>query len=157
MTERHDDERAAAARRQGVQRFVAGAVIEHAGSVLLLQRQVGDFMGGLFELPSGHVEDGETLLDALHREVAEETGMTLNAAPAYVGSFDYTSGSGRLTRQFNYAVSVPDPTVLLSEEHVGYRWARPDDLAAITMSDETRTSVLDWWHQPAAGGRRHAP
>ena len=80
--------------------------------------------------------------------------MILATRPVYLGSFDYTSGSGRLTRQFNYAARVAGREVVLSAEHVRYRWARPDDLGEITMSAETRATLRDWWRQPAQGGSR---
>lgn len=61
------------AEADGVQQLVVGAVIEDHGRVLILQRPATDFMGGIRELPSGKVEPGEALDQALRREVLEET------------------------------------------------------------------------------------
>ncbi len=63
------------AERDGVQQFVVGAVVQHDDKVLLLQRPENDFIGGIFELPSGKIETGEALDVALIREVKEETGL----------------------------------------------------------------------------------
>ncbi|MEU7631484.1 NUDIX domain-containing protein [Nocardia sp. NPDC049220] len=106
----------------GIQQLVVGAVVEHKGTVLLLQRPKDDFMGGIFELPSGKVETGETLDAALIREVAEETGLNVTDLGEFLGSFDYRGGSGKRSRQFNFtvAVSVPEPVKLT--EHDAYTW-----------------------------------
>ena len=81
--------------RDGVQRFVVGAVIRRSNRFLLLERSSTDFMGGLVELPSGAVEAGEDLLTALDREVREETGLSIKAVTGYIGSFDYVSAPAR--------------------------------------------------------------
>lgn len=112
----------AEARRDGVQQAVVGAVVQHDGKVLLLQRSEDEFMGGIFELPSGKVEAGETLDAALFREVKEETGLDIVSIRDYLGSFDYTSGSGRNSRQFNFAVDVNSPEPVELQEHDAYTW-----------------------------------
>lgn len=112
----------AEAGRDGVQQLVVGAVVQHDGKVLLLQRPEDDFMGGIFELPSGKVELGEALDTALVREVAEETGLSVSAIRDYLGSFDYQSGSGKKSRQFNFAVDVTAPEPLTLQEHDAYAW-----------------------------------
>ncbi|MBI1759301.1 MAG: NUDIX domain-containing protein [Actinobacteria bacterium] len=106
----------------GVQQFVVGAVVEHDDKVLLLQRPEDDFMGGIFELPSGKVEPGEALDTALIREVKEETGLDVDALGDYLGSFDYTSGSGKKSRQFNFTVDVTSPEPVELQEHDAYTW-----------------------------------
>ena len=111
------------AANDGVQQLVVGAVIRHDGHVLLLQRPEDDFMGGIFELPSGKVEAGETLDAALIREVKEETGLDVSAIGGHLGSFDYLSGSGKKSRQFNFAVEVASPEPVRLQEHDAYRWA----------------------------------
>ncbi|MFI5920172.1 NUDIX hydrolase [Streptomyces anulatus] len=76
----------------GITKHVVGAVIPDAeGKVLLLHRTADDYLGGLWELPSGGVDAGETLTEALRREVAEEAGLTVTAIGAYLGHFDYLS------------------------------------------------------------------
>ena len=52
---------------------VAAVVRDSRGSVLLHWRRVGDGWAP----PSGAVEPGERILEALHRELREETGLEL--------------------------------------------------------------------------------
>ncbi|WP_010310201.1 NUDIX domain-containing protein [Saccharopolyspora spinosa] len=75
----------------GIQQQVVGAVIDHNGQILLLQRPRNGFRGGAWELPSGKTEPGEDLTTALHREVLEETGLTIKTITGYLGAFDYRS------------------------------------------------------------------
>lgn len=72
-----DESLTVAARSEGIEKHVVGAVVHHAGAVLLLTRSVNDtFLPGIEELPSGGVEDGETLAEALDRELLEEVGFS---------------------------------------------------------------------------------
>ncbi len=50
---------------------VVAAVIEQDGRFLLVEEQTAD--GLRFNQPAGHLEEGESLLDAVRREVFEET------------------------------------------------------------------------------------
>ncbi|WP_194835523.1 NUDIX hydrolase [Nocardia sp. XZ_19_369] len=110
------------AERDQVQQLVVGAVVVHDGRVLLLQRPADDFMGGIWELPSGKVDPGETLDEALIREVKEETGLDVASIRKYLGEFDYRSGSGKTSRQFNFTVDVVDPEPVELTEHDAYTW-----------------------------------
>jgi 8-oxo-dGTP diphosphatase len=116
------DELTAQDAADGIQQQVVGAVIQDGERALLLRRPVDDFRGGTWELPSGKVDGGENLDDALAREVAEETGLTVANVSAYLGAFEYTSGSGKRTRQHTWMVAVEPGDVHLTE-HDEYAWA----------------------------------
>jgi 8-oxo-dGTP diphosphatase len=123
--------------RDGIERVVVAAVVrDERGHVLLLRRRPDDFLGGIEELPSGRVEDGEPLRVALRRQVLEETGLRLTGDLGYLGCFDYRSGSGRRTRQHTW-VGAATGDVRLSEEHDDLRWVAPADIGAAGVTTET--------------------
>ncbi|MFD0347223.1 NUDIX hydrolase [Kitasatospora aburaviensis] len=88
---------------------------------------------------SGTVEAGETILDALHRETAEETGLAIEQVTGYIGHFDYRNSRGGTTRQFNFAVTVEKTEPVVLTEHDACRWALPADLPEV--SDAVRKLI----------------
>lgn len=52
-------------------------LVERAGCVLLMRRAGTGFFDGLYSLPGGHVEAGESLREAAVREMREETGLVI--------------------------------------------------------------------------------
>jgi 8-oxo-dGTP diphosphatase len=132
----------------GVQQLVVGAIVQHEGTVLLLKRPADDFMGGIYELPSGKVEGAETLDIATAREVEEETGLVVTELTDYLGSFDYTSGSGKKTRQFNFAVTVVDAEEIKLTEHDSYLWVSLNDELPVT---EAVKEVFERYRELGAG------
>jgi 8-oxo-dGTP diphosphatase len=103
-----------------------------------LKRPSDDFLGGIYELPSGKVEEGETLLDALHREVNEETGLKIEKIKEYAGSFDYVSKSGKKTRQFNFIVTIKFPVNIVLQEHDNFVWASNKQLTKYAVTDSVK-------------------
>ncbi|NKY26971.1 NUDIX domain-containing protein [Nocardia gamkensis] len=126
------DKLAQEADRDGVQQLVVGAVVQHDGKVLLLQRPADDFMGGIWELPSGKVDDGESLDHALIREVKEESGLDVTVIRSYLGEFDYQSGSGKKSRQFNFTVEVVNSDKIVLTEHDAYTWIKLTEEPPVT-------------------------
>lgn len=59
---------------------IVAAVIEVDGEVLLVRQQGPTDLEPAWALPGGRVEPGETLIEALARELLEETGLTLDPA-----------------------------------------------------------------------------
>ncbi len=111
------------ARKEGIEKIVAGGIVlNKQREILVLTRKPDDFLGGIDELPSGHLEDGETLLQGMTREIKEETGMDIATIGYYLDHFDYLSGSGEKTRQFNFVIIPKDCSTVTLTEHDAYQW-----------------------------------
>ncbi len=79
-----------------------GAVVFDADCVLLVRRAKAP-LAGEWSLPGGAVELGETLEEAVAREVAEETG--LNVTPLrMVKTFDHIDRDGEGRIRFHYVL-----------------------------------------------------
>ena len=129
--------------KDGVQKLVVGAVISKNNKFLLLERVPSDTMGGFVGIPSGTVEAGEELLTALAREVQEETGLIVTSVLEYLGSFDWTSSSGKKTRHFNFLVEVAEGEIRLSPtEHQAYYWVALSDAAFTTLNISDATKAV---------------
>ncbi len=58
--------------------FAKAVLLSETGRLLIQRRtKPGDLYSGFWELPGGRIERGEGLLQALEREVREETGIPL--------------------------------------------------------------------------------
>jgi 8-oxo-dGTP pyrophosphatase MutT (NUDIX family) len=60
------------------------------------------------QVPAGGVQPGEDLLDAVIREVREETGVRLDAEPALLGNHEHLDGLDRPALSHFYRVNAPD-------------------------------------------------
>ena len=149
---------AATATREGIERLVAGAVIaDTSDRILLLRRAATDTFPGLWELPSGGVDDGEGLAAAVVREVFEETGLTVEVG-RFVGSFDYVTGSGVRARQFVFTCASSAGHVRLNAaEHDGFQWVPIDALPDVSRGVAATLSA--WSRTETESGRtgRYAP
>lgn len=130
------------AKDDGVEKIVVGAMITNDNEeILLMKRREDDFMGGIFEIPGGNAEDGEGIYEVLKREIKEETNFDLKRVISYINYFDYLSGSGKKSRQFNFKVEVTGGPIILTE-HDTYRWVNLDEIETQNVSDAVKESLI---------------
>jgi 8-oxo-dGTP diphosphatase len=114
--------------------LAASAAIVRAGQVLLVRRARAP-ADGLFSLPGGVVEIGETLTQALVREVREETSLSIE--PVALAGFREAitrDRDGRVERHFvilPFAARWLAGEPVLNEELSEARWLHPADLSGL--------------------------
>jgi 8-oxo-dGTP diphosphatase len=64
-------------RKQHVVTSVVAVIVDEADRVVLTRRAIPPFLG-MWVMPGGKIDLGEPILRALHREVAEEVGISVN-------------------------------------------------------------------------------
>ena len=71
---------------------VAVGIVRNAvGEILIAQRPLSKYKGGLWEFPGGKVEQNESSFEALQRELKEEVGIDVIAAENWFQfEYDYT-------------------------------------------------------------------
>ena len=116
---------------------VSAAIIRN-GRVLVVRRARAPAVG-VYTLPGGGVECGETLIEAARREVLEETGLTIEVA-ALAGTRDVIvrDEEGRVARHFvilAFAARWVAGEPLLNEELAEAHWLRPEEIEGLTTTE----------------------
>ena len=126
--------------QEGIVKNVVGAIIlNEKNQVLIMSRKTDDFMGGIDELPSGNMEQGENIYEALVREVKEETNLDVVNVKSYIGSFDYIYGSGKKARQYNFVLDVKNIENIILTEHDEYNWLTIEEIRKSSkITDEVK-------------------
>ena len=105
-------------------------LIENDGRFLLLERAgvMPTDNGWYWDIPGGRINEGELLMDALAREVSEETGLTLEGEPKLFMAQDiFVDKAGLHVVRLTYR-GAASGDVTLSDEHQSYKWVERDEL-----------------------------
>lgn len=109
------------------------AVIFSLDNKILLLKRPNE---GRWDMPGGGVDEGETLSEALIREIEEEVGLTVdNALPLYSFIRDIKPKPEKLI-QFvlcRLKANVRDVEVILSDEHDHYHFFDHSELDALSL------------------------
>ncbi len=124
-----------------IQKLSVGAAILHNDRILILKRRSDDFMPNIYELPGGGLEKGETLLDAVKREITEETNCSIDTFIKYIGHIDFMSASDLLTRRFNFLVTPKLPFSIILSEHADYCWIERSDAINYNITPQTQKII----------------
>jgi ADP-ribose pyrophosphatase YjhB (NUDIX family) len=118
--------------------LAVSAAIIRDGRILIVRRARPP-AHGLFTLPGGGVEVGETLHEAVIREVREETALTVEPlALAGYREAIARDGDGKVERHFvilPFAARWIAGDVALNEELAEARWLSPAELAGLKTTE----------------------
>ena len=109
---------------------------------LLLKRSAHKIYPGLWQMVSGHIEEGETAVQTALRELKEETGLKpfrLWVAPN-VNSF-YSPDDDSITIIPVFSAQVEDDKIQISDEHSEFKWVNPEEAKTFLAWEGQRKSV----------------
>lgn len=134
------------------ERGAGGVVFDEAGDVLMLRHASGHWV-----FPKGHVEAGETEIEAALREVREEAGVEAECSSDVCWHTSYVNPRGSRRLITWYACHATDARVRLEEALSVEGGFFPVERALQQLSHgadrELLASVLAWRASRVAGGQ----
>jgi 8-oxo-dGTP diphosphatase len=126
------------------------AAIFRDGRVLIVRRAHPP-AAGLYTRPGGVVELGETLVEAVVREVREETALEIE--PLMLAGYRQAiarDGSGRVERHFvilPFAARWLAGEIALNEELAEAHWLEPSELSKLATTEGLTEIVTTAWEK----------
>lgn len=123
-----------------------GAVVFKDNRVLLVKRGTAP-SAGLWAIPGGRLELGETLQQAAEREILEETGIVIRAKEP-VFTFDVIEREADGGVRFHYVIIDLAAQYVSGEPQANddaheARWVAADELASLDVSEKTIELLRD--------------
>lgn len=111
---------------------------------ILLTRRANDPKGVRWTFPGGRIESGETMAEALKREILEETGLTIEiAGSAGVREMLHAqSGHGHFII-LPFAARWVSGEVALNDELAEARWFDPGETGGLTVTEGLHEVIAD--------------
>jgi 8-oxo-dGTP diphosphatase len=120
-----------------------GAVVRDEHGRLLLIQRGHDPGAGLWSLPGGRVEPGETDAEALVREMREETGLVVEAGEL-LGSVRRPYRDGDVIDIRDYAATVIGGTLNAGDDAADARWVAEQDFASLPVTEGLAEILTRW-------------
>ena len=114
---------------------VVSCYIENKGNILLLLRNKDKSEGNKWGTPAGKKEVGENIVDAMAREIKEETGQKLSPThleyltKVYVKYPEYHF----VYHMFRAKLDGVSEIILSESEHEAYKWVSPEDALGLEL------------------------
>ena len=120
-----------------------GAVVKDGRGRLLLIKRGHEPGAGLWSLPGGRIEPGETDAEALVREMLEETGLTVEVG-RLLGCVRRPGLRGDVIDIRDYAATVVGGTLRPGDDAADARWVKTGDLPSLAITEGLAEVLTDW-------------
>ncbi|WP_067178807.1 NUDIX hydrolase [Microtetraspora niveoalba] len=120
-----------------------GAIVRDPAGRLLLVRRGHPPGEGLWSLPGGRVEPGESDAEAVRRELREETGLDGTVGPL-AGSVLRPGPAGVTYEIHDYLVTAADGRLTPGDDAADARWCSPAELVRLPLTDGLVDALVSW-------------
>jgi len=120
-----------------------GAVVTDGQGRLLMIKRGHEPGAGLWSIPGGRIEPGETDAEALVREMFEETGLAVEVGPL-IGSVRRPGLDGAVIDIRDYAATVTGGTLRPGDDAADARWIEAADLNSLEITEGLIEALTDW-------------
>lgn len=126
-----------------------GAIVHDRGDRLLLIRRAREPGRGLWSLPGGRVEPGETEQEAVVREIAEETGLAVRVL-RLAGRVRRPAPDGRVYDIGDYLCVLADDsrTPSAGDDADDARWVGDAEFGRLPVVEGMREILREWGALP---------
>jgi ADP-ribose pyrophosphatase YjhB (NUDIX family) len=120
-----------------------GAIISDDSRRLLLVRRGRPPGEGLWSVPGGRVEPGESDAEAVVREVAEETGLVVAVGPP-AGTVERPGPGGVVYEIRDYLAEVVGGVLVPGDDAADARWFDPGELPRLPLTPGLLDALTGW-------------
>ena len=120
-----------------------GAVVTDGQGRLLMIKRGHDPGAGLWSIPGGRIEPGETDAEALVREMLEETGLVVEVG-SLVGSVQRPGLDGAVIDIRDYAATVTGGALRPGDDAADARWVNVKDLGSLAITEGLIEALTSW-------------
>ena len=120
-----------------------GAIVTDGQGRLLMIKRGHEPGAGLWSIPGGRIEPGETDAEAVVREMIEETGLTVEVG-RLIGRVQRPGLNGAVIDIRDYAATVTGGTLRAGDDAADARWVAPAELESLDITEGLIDALTDW-------------
>jgi 8-oxo-dGTP diphosphatase len=120
-----------------------GAIVTDGQGRLLMIKRGHDPGAGLWSIPGGRIEPGETDAEALVREMIEETGLTVEVG-RLIGRVQRPGLNGAVIDIRDYAATVTGGKLRPGDDAADARWVAAAELESLDITEGLIDALTGW-------------
>lgn len=118
--------------------IIVGGIIKNSDNKYLLIKERKEKYYGMYNIPAGHLEENELLIDGAKREIKEETGYTVD-----IKGIVQVGDTEKFTSFIFYCEIISEQESYNSDEILSVEWLSFDEIKNIVEKLRSHELILD--------------